>query len=78
MSHLEIIAQQDNDRYLLVPKDKADPITGEARILDVGRKRLSKKMYLQTILAQGDWDRYTGSQGTLDGWLKEVGDDGTG
>lgn len=69
----QIIATQGEGRYVLVPAGDANPRTRFAQILDTDKERLYPPQYLQTILAQGYWNEYTGDQSELQGMLQAVG-----
>ena len=66
----KIVAQQGKSVFLLADK------TGKmGRVLSLTQKMLFKPFNLQSILARGYWEDFTGEQSVLSKLLKQVDDE---
>jgi len=63
---MEIIAKRGETSYLL------ETSLGMGRVLDLEQKVLFPELNIQSILARGYWEPYTGSQDELANLLSQV------
>lgn len=62
---MKIIAQQNNEVFLVLSKDNKDPLKRIGFVVDMKRESIFPKQQIEVIMKFGYWEDYEGTQDLL-------------